>query len=141
MRTRAAAAAIGRALAETGEPLARARFLPAQIEILLAARDREGARAACGELAEIAARFDTDMLRATTAQAQGAVELAAGNPREALVQLRFAWKEWQALDAAGPRCLGQVSWRMVVAEAPAITAWTAMLARGRALYSSGHSPD
>ncbi len=97
-RMRAAAAAIGRALDETGEPLARARLLPARIEILLAARDREGARAACGELAEIAARFDTDMLRATAAQAQGVVELAAGKPREALVRLRLAWKKWQALE-------------------------------------------
>jgi FAD-dependent urate hydroxylase len=38
-------------------------------------------------------------------------------------------------DAAGPRRLGQVSWRMVVAEAPAITAWTAMLARDRAFLA------
>jgi DNA-binding CsgD family transcriptional regulator len=97
-RMRAAAAAIGRVLDETGEPLVRARLLPARIEILLATRDREGARAACGELAAIAARFDTDMLRATAAQAQGAVELAAGHPREALVQLRLAWREWQALE-------------------------------------------
>ena len=72
--------------------------MPARVEILLAGRDHEGARAACGELAEIAARFDTDVLRATAAQAQGALELAAGNPREALVRLRLAWKEWQALE-------------------------------------------
>jgi DNA-binding CsgD family transcriptional regulator len=97
-RTRAAAAAIGRALGETGDPLARARLLPARIEILLAGRDHEGARAACGELAEIAARFRTDALQATAAQARGALELAAGNPREALVELRVAWKEWQALE-------------------------------------------
>jgi ATP/maltotriose-dependent transcriptional regulator MalT len=97
-RTRAAAAAIGRALDETVEPLARARFLPARVEILLAGRDHEGARAACAELAEIAARFHTDVLRATAAQAQGALELAAGKPREALVRLRLAWKEWQALE-------------------------------------------
>jgi DNA-binding CsgD family transcriptional regulator len=97
-RTRAAAAAIGRALDETAEPLARARFLPALVEILLAGRDHEGARAACAELAEIAARFHVDVLRATAAQAQGALELAAGNPREALVGLRLAWKEWQALE-------------------------------------------
>jgi DNA-binding CsgD family transcriptional regulator len=38
------------------------------------------------------------MLRATAAQAQGAVELAAGKAREALVLLRLAWKEWQALE-------------------------------------------
>jgi DNA-binding CsgD family transcriptional regulator/tetratricopeptide (TPR) repeat protein len=97
-RARAAAAAIGRALDETADPLARARLLPARVEILLAGRDHEGARAACDELAEIAARFHTDVLRATAAQAQGAVELAAGNPREALVRLRRAWKEWQALE-------------------------------------------
>jgi DNA-binding CsgD family transcriptional regulator len=97
-RTRAAAAAIGRALDETVDPLERARFLPARIEILLAGRDHEGARAAYAELAAIAARFPTDALRATAAQAQGALELAAGNPREALVRLRLAWKEWQALE-------------------------------------------
>lgn len=97
-RTRTAAAAIGRALDATLEPLERARLLPARIEILLAGRDLEGARAACAELTEVVARFPTGMLRATTAQAQGAVELAAGKAREALVLLRLAWKEWQALE-------------------------------------------
>jgi DNA-binding CsgD family transcriptional regulator len=97
-RTRTAIAAIGRALDETPDPLGRARFLPARVEILLAARDHAGARAACTELAEIAARFHTDVLRAATAQAQGGLELAAGNPREALPRLRLAWKAWQTLD-------------------------------------------
>ena len=97
-RTRAAAAAIGRALGETVEPLGRARFLPARVEILLAGRDHEGARAACAELAEITVRFPLDVLRASSAQAQGVLELATGNPREALVRLRLAWKEWQALE-------------------------------------------
>jgi DNA-binding CsgD family transcriptional regulator len=96
-RTRAAAAAIGRILDETVDPIARARFLPAQVEILLTGRDHEGARGACAELAEIAARFPTDVLRPTAAHAQGAVELAVGNPREAMVRLRLACKEWQAL--------------------------------------------
>jgi DNA-binding CsgD family transcriptional regulator len=97
-RTRAAAAAIARALDETVEPLARARLLPAGVEIRLAGRDREGARAACGELAEVAARFGTDLLRATAAHVQGALELATGNPREALVRMRLTWKAWQALE-------------------------------------------
>jgi DNA-binding CsgD family transcriptional regulator len=97
-RTRAAGAAIGRALDETVEPLARARFLPARVEILLAGRDLEGARAAGQELAEIAATFQNDVLRAAAVQARGALELAAGNPREAVVRLRLAWKEWQALE-------------------------------------------
>jgi DNA-binding CsgD family transcriptional regulator len=97
-RVQAAAAAIGRALDETVEPLARARLLPARVEILLAGRDPEGARAACAELAAIAARFPTDVLRATAAHAQGSVELAAGNPREGLVLLRRAWQAWQTLE-------------------------------------------
>jgi DNA-binding CsgD family transcriptional regulator len=97
-RTRAAAAAIARALDETADPLARARFLPARVEILLAGRDRAGARAAGAELAEIAARLHSDVLRATATQAEGAVELAAGNARAALVRLRGAWKEWQTLE-------------------------------------------
>jgi DNA-binding CsgD family transcriptional regulator len=96
-RTRAAAAAIGRVLDETVEPIARARFLSAHVEILLAERDPERARVACAELAEVAARFHSDVLRATAAQAQGALELAVGNPREALVRLRLAWKDWQSL--------------------------------------------
>jgi DNA-binding CsgD family transcriptional regulator len=97
-RTRAAAAAIGRALDETGEPLARARLLPPCIEILLAGHNYDGARVACDELVEIAARFRSDLLQATAAHAQGVLELAAGNPREALGRLRLAWKEWQALE-------------------------------------------
>jgi DNA-binding CsgD family transcriptional regulator len=97
-RARAAAAAIGRALDETVEPLARARLLPTQVEILLAGRDLEGARAACAELAAIAARFPTDVLRATAAHAQGSVELAAGSPREALILLRRAWQAWETLE-------------------------------------------
>lgn len=97
-RTRAAAAAIERVLDETTEPLERARFLPAQIEIQLAARDHAAARAACAELGRIAARFRIDVLRAAAAQARGAIELAGGHPREALVRLRLAWKEWQALE-------------------------------------------
>jgi DNA-binding CsgD family transcriptional regulator len=97
-RTRAAAAAIGRALDATVEPLERARLLPARIEILLAGHDHDRARAACAELTMVVARFPTGVLRATAAQAQGAVELAAGKAREALVFLRLAWKEWQALE-------------------------------------------
>lgn len=97
-RTRAAVAAIGRALGETVEPLGRARFLPAQVEILLAGRDHEGARAAGAELAKIAVKFPIGVLRASSAHAEGVLELAAGKPREALVRLRLAWKEWEALE-------------------------------------------
>jgi ATP/maltotriose-dependent transcriptional regulator MalT len=97
-RTRAAAAAIGRSLDATVEPLERARLLPARIEILLAAREYEAARTAGAELVEIAGRFPTEVLRATALQAMGTVELAAGKAREAMVLLRLAWKEWKALE-------------------------------------------
>jgi DNA-binding CsgD family transcriptional regulator/tetratricopeptide (TPR) repeat protein len=97
-RVRAAAAAIGRSLDATVDPLERARLLPARIEILLAAREYDLARAASVELAEIVAKFPIEVLRAAAAQARGAVELAVGKAREALVFLRLAWKEWQALE-------------------------------------------
>jgi hypothetical protein len=45
--TRAAVAAIRRALCETADAPQRARLLPACVEIMLAARDVDAARAAC----------------------------------------------------------------------------------------------
>ena len=57
-------APIRRALGETAEPLERAKLLPARAEIALAPRRRRrGAREACDELAAIAARYASPMLR------------------------------------------------------------------------------
>jgi DNA-binding NarL/FixJ family response regulator len=97
-RVRAASAALARTLAETLDPLARARLLPALVETRLAGRDHASARSACLELEAIAERFHTDVLQGTAAHARGTLELAAGNPREALVHLRRAWNTWQALE-------------------------------------------
>jgi DNA-binding CsgD family transcriptional regulator len=97
-RTQSAAAAIGRALDATTDPIERARLLPALVEILVGADDTENARGACDELEEIAARFDTGVLRAAAAQARGALDLAEGASRESLIHLRRAWKVWQALE-------------------------------------------
>jgi DNA-binding CsgD family transcriptional regulator len=97
--TDAAAAAIRRVVGETTAGLRRASLLPAYIEIMLSVGDVEEARSACGELEEIAAGCDSEMLRALLAQARGAVELAAGDARAALVSLRQASRAWQELEA------------------------------------------
>jgi DNA-binding CsgD family transcriptional regulator len=95
----AAAAAIRRVVGETAGGLSRAGLLPAYVEILLAVGDVEEARRACGDLQEIAAQCDSEMLHALLAQAQGAVELAAGDAGTALVSLRQAVQIWQELEA------------------------------------------
>jgi DNA-binding CsgD family transcriptional regulator/tetratricopeptide (TPR) repeat protein len=95
----AAAAAIRRVVGETADGLRRAGLLPAYVEILLAVGDVEEARRACGELEEIAAQCESELLDALLAQSQGAVELAAGDARSALVSLRRAARTWQELEA------------------------------------------
>jgi ATP/maltotriose-dependent transcriptional regulator MalT len=95
----AAAAAIGRALGEATERPKRANLLPAAVEILLATGEVNEARSACGELETIAADYESEMLRALHAHALGAVELAAGEPGDALMSLRQASVAWQQLEA------------------------------------------
>jgi DNA-binding CsgD family transcriptional regulator/tetratricopeptide (TPR) repeat protein len=98
-RADAAAAAIRRASAETSDPLKRAALLPAFVEIMLALDAVGEAQEACRELEDIASRYSSSMLAAMVAHARGAVELARGEPRSALIALRSALDEWQALDA------------------------------------------
>jgi DNA-binding NarL/FixJ family response regulator len=98
-RTGAAEAAMRRALTETGYPLARARLLPAAVEVLLAAGDTGAAAEAAAELDGIAATYGTQALRAAADHAQGAVRLAAGDPGAAATALRAAWRAWRELEA------------------------------------------
>ena len=94
----AAAAAIHRVVGETTEPLKRARLLPAYVEIMLALGDTQEARSACRELEEISARYESGMLGALVAHAEGAVDLAEGHAQAALLALRHAWQVWQELE-------------------------------------------
>ncbi len=94
----AAVAAIQRAAAETTDPLRRARLLPAYVEIMLAADDVDAAQEGCRELEAFAATRQSRMLDAIVAHARGAVALAAGDARSALVSLRHAAQEWLALE-------------------------------------------
>lgn len=98
-RVDAAVAAICRVLGEATEPLARARLLPAVVEILLTAGDVPAARTAQLELAAIAERHQQGALTAMAAQTRGAVELAGGDPTAALIALREACQLWRDLDA------------------------------------------
>ena len=98
-RTNVAAAAIRRAVGEVSEPLKRVGLLAAYVEIVLAADDPEDARGACRELGEIAESYESGMLAAMVEQARGAVDLAEGDARSALVSLRHAWQLWHDLEA------------------------------------------
>jgi ATP/maltotriose-dependent transcriptional regulator MalT len=98
-RGEAAVAAISRVLAASHEPLPRAQFLPAMVEIRLATGAVADGDAAARELEAIAARFGTDVLGAMAADARGAVEVAGGRAEAALEPLRRALRVWQQLDA------------------------------------------
>lgn len=97
-RTEAAATAIRGALDQRRKPPERAAVLSACVEILIAAGDIAGARAAASELTEMAAALPASLLRAAAAQARGALLLATGENRAALAELRCAWMDWQALE-------------------------------------------
>jgi DNA-binding CsgD family transcriptional regulator len=98
-RTDAAQAAIRRVVTETTDRLGRAKLLPSHVEIMLAVGEVQAARDAAGELAEIAEGYDTLALRAVADHARGAVLLAEGNARAAMVALRGAWQVWRELEA------------------------------------------
>jgi DNA-binding CsgD family transcriptional regulator len=95
----AALASIRRACAEVTEPLKRAALLPAQVEIALATGEVDEARTACLELGDLARQYESAMLDALVADAQGAVALAEGDAPSALAGLRRAQRIWLELDA------------------------------------------
>jgi DNA-binding CsgD family transcriptional regulator/tetratricopeptide (TPR) repeat protein len=93
----AAAASIRTVLADTQLRAARTRLLPAAVEILLAAADRDNARAAAGELSEVARAVGTPFLSAASAHATGAVLLVKGDIAAASASLRQACEIWRDL--------------------------------------------
>jgi len=98
-RVDVAAAASRRVLSETNDPLKRTRFLPAHVEIMLAASDLGEARRASDELSALAERFGIDLLNAMALHAKGAHALAAGDARSAIDPLRHARDAWQRVGA------------------------------------------
>lgn len=98
--TAAASASIGAALAEAGwNNLARARLLPAQVEIALADADLPTARSAATELAELATLFPSSAIQAAAHGTQGAVLLADGNHTAAVECLGRALDLWREAGA------------------------------------------
>ena len=102
-------AMIRRGLDEAQDPIARARLLAPCVEIVLATGDIATARDTADELRQVATTLGTPLLRAHAARAAGAVLGAEGDPKAALVELRTAFNEFNALgvryDAARTRLL------------------------------------
>lgn len=96
----AAMASINRALdEERSSKLARARLLPAFVEIALASGNREAARSGAEEFESIADTYDAPALHAAAHSARGAVLLAEGNIGEAARTLRRAVTHWHEVEA------------------------------------------
>jgi class 3 adenylate cyclase len=106
--------ALQRALAdEQWNRLARARLLPAYVQVSIAAGVVEEARAAAEELAEIAEDYGTTAIQANAASAAGAVVLAEGDTGAAIPELRRAIRLHQEIET--PYEAARV--RLLVAEA------------------------
>jgi DNA-binding CsgD family transcriptional regulator len=95
--TAAAAASIRGVLIDTRSTSSRASVLPAAVEILIAAGDLEGARAAAAELSDAARALEAPVLAAASAHAAGAVRLAGGDIAGASDALHRALESWRNL--------------------------------------------
>ncbi len=98
-RTRAAAAAIRRAIDETTNVFARARLLGPLVEIMLAVGSVDAARRAADEMTVVADEIGSMQLNAMAKRGKGAVLLVEDDPRAALMALRASWSAWRELDA------------------------------------------
>ena len=98
-RTDAARASIEHALDGEARPLYRARLLPAQVEIALAAGDVEHARAAADELDRVSTIYRAEALQAAACTARSRVELEEGLAESAVRNASRAVGLWQEVDA------------------------------------------
>jgi class 3 adenylate cyclase len=99
-KVKAATTAINSAVREqTWDQWARARLLPAQVEIAIAAGDVGPARTAAEELATIVDTYSSPALQAGKRQALGRVLLAEGDPTGAATEFRAAIRDWREVAA------------------------------------------
>ena len=99
-KVNAAAAAIDAALGEeTWDRWARARLLPAKVEIAIASGDVGSARTAVDELADVVAGYPSPALEAGRRVALGRVLVAEGDAPAAARELRAATKGWREVGA------------------------------------------
>ena len=78
--------------------LGRAKLLPAEVQVALAAGDLDWARLAADEMNSVADEYGSVALRAAAATARGAVLLAEGDAAGALPTLREGWQLWGQVD-------------------------------------------
>jgi DNA-binding CsgD family transcriptional regulator/tetratricopeptide (TPR) repeat protein len=100
-------ASIRRVIADVRGP-DRARSLAAAVDILLASGDREGARAAAAELADIADALNAPLVSAMSAYARGAMLLAdddVANAASCLHRAADLWHDLQMPYEQGRTCL------------------------------------
>lgn len=95
----AAAKSIRRSLSTTAEELDRMRFLPAAVEILVAADAIGEARSTAEEIETVAERYATPVLQAMADEARGRIALAEGDLPKATASLRRAAASWQQFGA------------------------------------------
>ena len=95
---RSAASSMQRALGNESEIFARARLLPAEVEVALALQDRDRARKASTEMDAIAKRLGTPAMEAIAGGARAALQLADGDATAAEGTLRSALRLWVELD-------------------------------------------
>jgi class 3 adenylate cyclase len=89
---------LGRALDEERGDLARARLLPAEVELSIAAGDVERAQVAADELEGIAGRYEGAALAAAASTSRGRLGIARGDSAKAVRDLREALRLWRDLD-------------------------------------------
>ena len=97
---KAAVAAIRAAVADTAwDRWARARLVPAEVEILVAAGDVAGAREAVEQMKVTLADYPSPALAAALGVATGRVLVAESEPEAAAQTLRTAIREWREVGA------------------------------------------
>ncbi|MFL5518254.1 MAG: LuxR C-terminal-related transcriptional regulator, partial [Gemmatimonadales bacterium] len=134
--------AICRAVDEARERQVRSRMLAASVEIMLAADDLAGARAAAEELSSIAGELDAPYLDAVSAQATGSVLLAGGDARAALIALRRACTAWRELEAPHGEARARVLVGLACRElGDADAGWMELDAARRTFEQLGAAPD
>ncbi|HUF84159.1 MAG TPA: LuxR C-terminal-related transcriptional regulator [Acidimicrobiia bacterium] len=142
-RVDAAATSIARVVSEeTWNRLTRAKLLPAQVEIAIAADDLDRARAATEELEATAEEFESPGLRAAASLARGRLELAGAEPQSACAALRRALEQWQNLDVPYEVASARVLLGRACREAGDEEAATSSLDAATAIFERlGAAPD
>ena len=95
-----ARSAIGDAMARAGaDTLMVARYLPAAVEISVAAGDLREAEGLSADLSSIAAKFGGPVLTAARLEGEGVVSMARGDAAAAISRLRDAALQWRSAGA------------------------------------------